>query len=49
MSEPVLKVTGLARSFEQGGARIDVLAGVDLSVAPSLVIAFASTPIFRSY
>ena len=39
MSEPVLKVTGLARSFEQGGARIDVLAGVDLSVAPGEIVA----------
>jgi lipoprotein-releasing system ATP-binding protein len=28
MSEPVLQVTGLARSFEQGGDRIEVLAGV---------------------
>ena len=39
MSEPVLQVTGLARSFEQGGARIDVLAGVDLTVAPGEIIA----------
>ena len=39
MSEPVLQVTGLARSFEQGGARIDVLAGVDLTVAPCEIVA----------
>ena len=39
MNEPVLQVTGLARSFEQGGARIDVLAGVDLTVAPGEIIA----------
>ena len=39
MSEPVLQVTGLARSFEQGGARIDVLAGVDLTVAPGEIVA----------
>jgi lipoprotein-releasing system ATP-binding protein len=39
MSEPVLAVTGLARSFEQGGARIDVLAGVDLRVAPGEIVA----------
>ena len=39
MSEPVLQVTGLARSFEQGGARIDVLAGVDLAVAPGEIVA----------
>jgi lipoprotein-releasing system ATP-binding protein len=35
----VLQVTGLARSFEQGGARIDVLAGVDLTVAPGEIVA----------
>jgi lipoprotein-releasing system ATP-binding protein len=39
MSEQVLQVTGLARSFEQGGARIDVLAGVDLTVAPGEIVA----------
>ena len=39
MSEPVLQVTDLARSFEQGGARIDVLAGVDLTVAPGEIVA----------
>ena len=39
MSEPVLSVRGLARSFEQGGARIDVLAGVDLDVAPGEIVA----------
>lgn len=39
MSEPVLQVAGLARSFEQGGARIDVLAGVDLTVAPGEIVA----------
>lgn len=39
MSEPVLQVTGLARSFEQGGARIDVLAGVDLTVSPGEIVA----------
>jgi lipoprotein-releasing system ATP-binding protein len=39
MSEPVLAVKGLSRSFEQGGARIDVLTGVDLSVAPGEIVA----------
>lgn len=39
MSDPVLAVRGLSRSFEQGGARIDVLAGVDLSVAPGEIVA----------
>ncbi|MEO0499567.1 MAG: ATP-binding cassette domain-containing protein, partial [Pseudomonadota bacterium] len=36
---PVLKVTGLSRSFRQGTARIDVLRGVDLEVAPGEIIA----------
>jgi len=39
MSEPVLAVTNLARSFEQGGARIDVLNGVDLAIAPGEIVA----------
>jgi lipoprotein-releasing system ATP-binding protein len=39
MSEPVLQVTGLARHFEQGGARIEVLTGVDLSVQPGEIVA----------
>lgn len=39
MSEPVVKLTGLTRSFEQGGVRIDVLRGVDLTVAPGEVVA----------
>lgn len=39
MSEPVAKLTGLTRSFEQGGVRIDVLRGVDLTVMPGEVVA----------
>jgi lipoprotein-releasing system ATP-binding protein len=39
MSEPVLAVNGLSRSFEQGGERIDVLTGVDLVVAPGEIVA----------
>ncbi|MEI6485079.1 MAG: ABC transporter ATP-binding protein [Sphingomonadales bacterium] len=39
MSEPVLAVMGLARSFAQGEARIDVLAGVDLAIAPGEIVA----------
>ncbi|WP_156255347.1 ABC transporter ATP-binding protein [Sandarakinorhabdus oryzae] len=39
MNEPVLQVTGLARSFEQGGDRIEVLAGVDLAIAPGEIVA----------
>ncbi|WP_416908917.1 MAG: ABC transporter ATP-binding protein [Polymorphobacter sp.] len=39
MSEPALVVEGLRRSFEQGGVRIDVLNGVDLSIAPGEIVA----------
>ncbi|MFM5893729.1 MAG: ABC transporter ATP-binding protein, partial [Novosphingobium sp.] len=41
MSEvpPVIRLTGLTRSFEQGGVRIDVLRGVDLTVTPGEVVA----------
>ncbi|TZG24692.1 ABC transporter ATP-binding protein [Sphingomonas montanisoli] len=35
----VLAVTGLRRSFVQGGARIDVLRGVDLHVGPGEIVA----------
>ncbi|UAK25106.1 ABC transporter ATP-binding protein [Sphingomonas nostoxanthinifaciens] len=37
MSEPLV-VTGLARSFEQGGKRIDVLRGVDLAVRAGEIV-----------
>ena len=39
MNEPVLAVTGLARSFEQGGDRIEVLTGADLAIAPGEIVA----------
>ncbi|MDF0488600.1 ABC transporter ATP-binding protein [Sphingomonas sp. H39-1-10] len=39
MSEPVLAVSGLARSFEQGGVRIDVLRGVDMTVGQGEIVA----------
>ncbi len=39
MSEPVVRLTKLARSFEQGGVRIDVLNGVDLEIAPGEIVA----------
>jgi lipoprotein-releasing system ATP-binding protein len=39
MSEPVIKLSGLTRSFEQGGVRIDVLRGVDLEIVPGEVVA----------
>ena len=36
---PVARLTQLTRSFEQGGVRIDVLRGVDLTVQPGEVVA----------
>jgi lipoprotein-releasing system ATP-binding protein len=36
---PVVRLTGLSRSFEQGGVRIDVLRGVDLSIGPGEIVA----------
>jgi len=39
MAEPLLRIEGLARAFEQGGERIDVLNGVDLSLMPGEIVA----------
>jgi lipoprotein-releasing system ATP-binding protein len=39
MSEAILSVTDLRRSYTQGGATIDVLRGVDLHVAPGEIVA----------
>jgi len=39
MSDPVLEVRGLKRSFRQGEAVIEVLRGVDLSIAPGEIVA----------
>jgi lipoprotein-releasing system ATP-binding protein len=39
MSEPILAVRGLRRSFEQGGVTIDVLRGIDLEVMPGEIVA----------
>ena len=39
MSELVLHLAGLARNFVQGDARIDVLRGIDLSIAPGEIVA----------
>lgn len=36
---PVVRLTNLARSFEQGGVRIDVLRGVNLTIAPGEIVA----------
>ena len=39
MSDAVIRTTGLTRSFEQGGVRIDVLRGVDLAIEPGEIVA----------
>jgi lipoprotein-releasing system ATP-binding protein len=39
MSEAILAVRGLRRSFEQGGVTIDVLRGIDLDVHPGEIVA----------
>ena len=39
MSEPVVRLMGLTRSFEQGGVKIDVLRGVDLAIQPGEIVA----------
>ncbi|MCB2079351.1 MAG: ABC transporter ATP-binding protein [Novosphingobium sp.] len=39
MSDAIVRVTGLTRSFEQGGVRIDVLRGVDLAIMPGEIVA----------
>lgn len=39
MSDAVVQTTGLTRSFEQGGVRIDVLRGVDLAIQPGEIVA----------
>lgn len=39
MSSAVVRLTNLARSFEQGGVRIDVLRGVNLTIAPGEIVA----------
>lgn len=39
MSSPIVKLTGLTRSFEQGGVRIDVLRGVNLTIQPGEIVA----------
>jgi len=39
MSEPVVRLTDLTRSFEQGGVRIDVLRGVNLTIQSGEIVA----------
>jgi lipoprotein-releasing system ATP-binding protein len=38
-SGPVVQLSGLTKSFEQGGVRIDVLRGIDLAVQPGEIVA----------
>jgi lipoprotein-releasing system ATP-binding protein len=38
-SPAVVRLTGLTRSFEQGGVRIEVLRGVNLTVGPGEIVA----------
>lgn len=38
MNDEILGTQGLTRSFEQGGARIDVLRGVDLSIGRGEIV-----------
>lgn len=38
MSEPVVDIRNLTRSFEQGGVTIDVLRGVDLAIRPGEIV-----------
>lgn len=39
MSDPIVSLSKLERSFEQGGKRIDVLRGVNLDIMPGEIIA----------
>ncbi|MEO1220052.1 MAG: ABC transporter ATP-binding protein [Pseudomonadota bacterium] len=39
MSEPIVALRDLRRSFEQGGTRIDVLRGVNLDIMPGEIVA----------
>ena len=39
MSEPVVQLAGLTRSFTQGGVEIAVLKGVDLAIRPGEIVA----------
>jgi lipoprotein-releasing system ATP-binding protein len=36
---PIVRLTGLTRSFEQGGVKIDVLRGVELTIMPGEIVA----------
>ena len=36
---PIVRLSGVTRSFEQGGVRIDVLKGIDLEIGPGQIVA----------
>ncbi|MBA3056138.1 MAG: ABC transporter ATP-binding protein [Sphingomonadales bacterium] len=38
MSEPVVRLAGVTRSFAQGDVRIDVLKGIDLEIMPGEIV-----------
>ena len=38
-NQPVVRLTNMARSFEQGGETIEVLRGVDLTINPGEIVA----------
>ena len=39
MNEPVIRLEGLTRTFEQGGQRIEVLRGIDLAIQSGEIVA----------
>ena len=39
MSDPIVRLTELTRSFEQGGVTIEVLRGVNLTIKPGEIVA----------
>ena len=39
MNSPVVRLTALSRNFSQGGETIEVLRGVDLTIAPGEIVA----------
>src|SRR5258708_12530473 len=38
MSDPVLVLSGIQRSFEQGGKRLAILRGIDLAIEPGEMV-----------
>ncbi|MEM6488843.1 MAG: ABC transporter ATP-binding protein [Pseudomonadota bacterium] len=42
MAEPVLRLDGIARGYGRGAARVDVLSGADLALAPGEAVALVA-------